>query len=103
MYKIVYFVPEEHLDVTKEALFLAGAGKVGDYDRCSWQTIGQGQYRPLSGSTPFIGEPGSVSFVEEYRVELVCENHLIETAINALRSTHPYEEPAIDVSMIIDI
>ncbi|RBW51375.1 YqfO family protein [Marinobacter sp. F3R11] len=97
MYKICYFVPETHLEKTKQALFDAGAGSIGDYDSCAWQCRGHGQFRPLEGSHPFLGESGSLEVVEEFKVELVCADDLIRKAISALRQAHPYEEPAYEV------
>ncbi|MBW4936160.1 YqfO family protein [Marinobacter sp. F4206] len=97
MYKLCYFVPETHLEKTKRALFDIGAGKIGDYDRCAWQCAGQGQFRPLEGSDPFIGESGALEVVEEYKVELVCEDGLVVEALKALKQAHPYEEPAYEV------
>ncbi|MCP5161796.1 MAG: NGG1p interacting factor NIF3 [Hahellaceae bacterium] len=96
MYKICFFVPESHLEVVKEALFAAGAGRLGDYDHCCWQTLGQGQFRGSSNSHPFIGEPCSIERVSEYKVEMVCEEHLVQVAIDALKQAHPYEEPAYE-------
>lgn len=97
MYKMCYFVPESHLEVTKAALFESGAGRIGDYDSCAWQCKGQGQFRPLEGSNPFLGQAGEVEKVEEYRVELVCRDELIQAAVQALKESHPYEEPAYEV------
>ncbi len=97
MYKLCFFVPETHLEIVKNAVFDTGAGRLGDYDHCCWQTLGQGQFRPLEGSNPFLGSKGLVEQVPEYKVELVCEDHLIEAAIQALVEAHPYEEPAYDV------
>ncbi|MBS3804351.1 MAG: YqfO family protein [Oleiphilaceae bacterium] len=97
MFKLCYFVPESHLESTKAALFMAGAGRVGDYDSCAWQCEGQGQFRPLAGSQPFLGQEGALERVDEYKVELVCEGHLIGAALAALKSAHPYEEPAYEV------
>ena len=97
MYKICYFVPESHLEETKTALFAAGAGRIGDYDSCCWQTLGQGQFRPQAGSNPYLGQTGKVERVAEYRVELVCEDDVVERAIAALKAEHPYEEPAYDL------
>ncbi|MFA5495681.1 MAG: YqfO family protein [Porticoccaceae bacterium] len=97
MYKLCFYVPESHLEIVKNAVFDTGAGQIGDYDRCCWQTPGQGQFRPLEGSNPFLGEKGWVEQVPEYKVELVCDDHLIEAAIEALVNAHPYEEPAYDV------
>ncbi len=103
MYKIAFFVPVEHCEKVKAALFAAGAGRIGDYDCCSWQTAGTGQFRPLEGSNPFLGEKGQVEKVEEYRVELVCVDELVRDAVAALKSAHPYEEPAYDVFRLEDI
>lgn len=97
MYKIVFFVPVDHKETVKQAIFKAGAGKIGDYDACSWETLGTGQFRPLSGANPYIGSTGNVETVQEYRVELVCEDHLVQGAVQAMRQAHPYEEPAYDV------
>jgi len=102
MYKICFYVPESHLDLVKEAVFATGAGRIGNYDQCCWQSKGQGQFRPLPGSNPFIGKSSTegsskVEFVDEYKVEMVCENALITNAVAALRKSHPYEEPAFDL------
>ena len=97
MYKMCYFVPESHLEATKNALFETGAGRIGDYDCCAWQCKGQGQFRPLDGSQPFLGQTGKVERVEEFRVELVCKDDLIQVALQALKKAHPYEEPAYEV------
>jgi hypothetical protein len=97
MFKICFYVPASHLEVVKQAIFSIGAGKVGDYDCCCWQTLGQGQFRALEGSKPFVGEQGKLQVVEEYKVELVCAEKLIKQAVTVLKQAHPYEEPAYDV------
>ena len=97
MHKLVFFVPESHLETVKQAVFATGAGRIGDYDSCCWQVLGQGQFRPLAGSAPFLGQQGQVETVEEYRVEMVCDDRLISDAVKALLEAHPYEEPAYDV------
>ena len=97
MYKLGFYVPPDHLETVKAALFAAGAGRIGNYDSCAWQTLGRGQYRPLSGSQPYQGQAGVVETLEEYRVELVCADELITNAVQALRAAHPYEEPAFDI------
>lgn len=97
MYKIVFFVPESHLEQVKAAVFAAGAGHIGNYDKCCWQVLGQGQFRPLAGATPFIGEQDQLKSLPEYRVEMVCSDEHINGAVAALRLAHPYEEPAIDI------
>lgn len=100
MYKLVFFVPEQNLEPVKAAIFTAGAGKQGAYDHCAWQTKGIGQFRPLAGSTPFIGELGTLEQVEEYRVEVLVEESRIFDVIHALKQAHPYEEPAYDVTRL---
>ena len=103
MHKIVFYVPESHLDSVKNAVFTTGAGKIGDYDHCCWQCLGQGQFRPLIGSQPFLGQHQHIEHVMEYRVELVCDDALVESAIAALRRAHPYEMPAYDVWRLADV
>ncbi|TQV66132.1 NGG1p interacting factor NIF3 [Exilibacterium tricleocarpae] len=97
MYKLCFYVPESHLEMVKQALFDAGAGRIGNYDCCAWQTPGQGQFRPLAGSEPFIGRRGEVEIVAEFKVEMVCAADKVSAAVAALRRSHPYEEPAYDV------
>ncbi|MEE2603639.1 hypothetical protein [Alcanivorax sp. NBRC 102024] len=97
-YKLCFYVPTSHVEQVKNAIFEAGAGHMGDYDACCFQTLGQGQFRPLEGSNPYIGETGGdVEVVEEYRVETICPASRVQTVISALRLAHPYEEPAIDL------
>jgi hypothetical protein len=97
MYKLAFFVPPSHVEQVKSALFAAGAGRIGPYDCCSWQMLGQGQFRPLDGSQPFIGQAGEIEQVQEWKVELVVADELIEQAVSALKRSHPYEVPAYDV------
>lgn len=94
MYKLVFFVPETHKELVKKAVFNAGAGKFEGYDCCSWETRGCGQFRPLSGSQPFIGAVDALEQVSEYRVETVCPHDDLKKVISALKLAHPYEEPA---------
>ena len=101
MYKLCFYVPESHVEEVKSALFAAGAGRIGDYDSCCWQVLGQGQFRPLEGSQPYLGQQGAVEVVDEYRVELVCDDAHIKAAVAALIKAHPYEEPAWDVVQLV--
>ncbi|MGB3611997.1 MAG: YqfO family protein [Cellvibrio sp.] len=103
MYKLVFFVPETHVEAVKTAVFAAGAGRIGNYDCCAWQTLGEGQFRPLPGSDPFLGNTGTLETVAEYRVEMVCADERIADALKALRQAHPYEEPAFDIWRLADI
>ncbi len=103
MYKLCFYVPESDLEKVKSAVFAAGAGRIGNYDSCCWQTRGQGQFRPLEGSTPYLGQINKIESVEEYKVELVFKKELLKPIITALKSAHPYEEPAFDVIELIEI
>ncbi|MFA5447081.1 MAG: NGG1p interacting factor NIF3 [Sphaerochaeta sp.] len=94
MYILVTYVPPSHLAVVQEALFAAGAGKIGSYDHCSFQSLGVGQFRPLAGSDPFSGSVNEVATVEEWRLELVVEKENAPAAVKALLASHPYEVPA---------
>lgn len=100
MYQLCFYVPESHLELVKQALFSVGAGKIGHYDCCAWQIEGQGQFRPLSDSSPFLGKANELSYVKEYRVEMVVEDALINAAVDALQQAHPYEEPAFYYSLV---
>lgn len=109
MHKLVFYVPIDQAENVKAAIFRTGAGKIGDYDQCCWQVLGQGQFRPLQGSNPFIGNApatdadASIERVEEYRIEIVCHDELIQTAVAAMKEAHPYEEPAYDVWRLADV
>lgn len=97
MHKLAVFVPGSHKEAVKQALFAAGAGKMGDYEHCCWETKGTGQFRPLATANPFLGEPGQVESVTEFKLEMVVADDLVHAAIVALRQSHPYEEPAFDL------
>lgn len=97
MYQIIFYVPESHCEKVKSAIFNAGGGKIGDYDSCAWQVLGQGQFRPLKNSKAFIGEVDQLERLPEYRVEMVCGKALIKLALKALISAHPYQTPAYSV------
>ncbi|GGJ79563.1 Nif3-like dinuclear metal center hexameric protein [Pseudomonas matsuisoli] len=102
MYKLCFFVPDSHLEGVKQAIFAVGGGRIGDYDSCCWQTHGKGQFRPLDGADPFIGDLGKVETVAEWKVEMVVADDLIRQAVAALKATHPYETPAYDVWALAD-
>ncbi len=100
--KLVWFVPADALDATRDAVFDAGAGRIGDYERCSWYTAGTGTFLGAEGSQPAIGESGAEEHVPELRVETVAPDERIDDVVAALRSAHPYEEPAYDVYPLLD-
>lgn len=101
MYKLCFYVPESHLESVKRALFEAGAGRSGKYDQCCWQSLGQGQFRPLADSRPFLGRAHRLQTLPEYKVEMICRTTAIESVIEALLINHPYEEPAYEVYNIL--
>jgi len=90
-------VPEEARDATLEAIFTAGGGRIGDYERCSWYSAGTGTFLPLAGADPAVGEVGEEEHVPEYRVEIVVPEEALTAAVGALRESHPYEEVAFDL------
>jgi hypothetical protein len=96
-YKLVWFVPEEWLDATREAVFAAGAGRIGEYERCSWYAAGTGTFTGGEETNPTLGRRGREERVAELRVETVVPDDRLEDVISALRAAHPYEEPAYDV------
>jgi hypothetical protein len=99
--KLVVFVPGEALETVRDALFAAGAGRIGDYDRCSWHTEGIGAFRPLVGADPTIGMVGSEERMPEVRLETVFPADRQDEIVAALRSAHPYEEPAFDLYQLL--
>jgi len=100
MYQLCFYVPESHLEELKTALFDKGAGILGDYDSCCWETLGHGQFKPLQGSSPMIGEINKVESVREYKVEMVCAAEYIKQVLCELIEKHPYETPAYSVYKI---
>ena len=100
MYSITFYVPESHLESVKEALFAKGAGRLGNYDCCCWQTPGTGQFRALPGSQPYLGKENIIEHVEEYKVEMICQQENLKEVIDALLKSHPYEVPAYIVHKI---
>jgi hypothetical protein len=95
--KLIVFVPREALDDVRDALFAAGAGRIGNYERCSWYTQGTGTFLGGAGSSPNVGEAGREERVAELRLETVFPTGLQDEVIAALREAHPYEEPAFDI------
>lgn len=95
--KLVWFVPLSHLDATRDAVFAAGAGRIGEYTRCSWHTVGTGTFHGSDAAAPAIGEAGRDEEVTEARVETVVPEEALGDVLAALRRSHPYEEPAHDV------
>jgi hypothetical protein len=95
--KLVVFVPEEALDAVRDALFAAGAGRIGDYERCSWYTAGTGTFFGGESTDPTTGQRGREERVPELRLETVYPEDREAEVVQALRAAHPYEEPAFDL------
>jgi hypothetical protein len=95
--KLVVFVPAEALDAVRDAVFAAGAGRIGAYERCSWYTEGTGTFFGGGETAPSVGERGREERVAELRLETVFPEERQDEVIAALRRAHPYEEPAFDV------
>ena len=95
-------MPEEALDATRDAVFAAGAGRIGDYARCSWYAEGTGTFFGGADTAPALGESGKEERVAELRVETVVPEARIRDAVVALRLAHTYEEPAYDVYPLVD-
>jgi hypothetical protein len=96
-FKLVWFVPEEALDASRDAVFAAGAGRIGDYERCSWYASGTGTFLGGESTAPTIGERGREERVQELRVETVVPGDRVEAVVAALLEAHPYEEVAYDL------
>lgn len=97
MYKLNFLVPVEAKERVKQALFDLGAGRYENYEACSYETLGRGQFKPVGNANPHIGKIESIEYVEEYKVEMVCEAALIRKAVEVLKEVHPYEEVAYEV------
>ena len=103
MFQLCFYVPETHVEIVKQAVFSAGAGKIGNYEHCAWQTLGQGQFKPTAGSTPYLGSQGELETIPEFRVEMVCDESRIKAVIEALIESHPFEEPAFHYWQINEV
>lgn len=94
LFQLAVYTPASHAESLKHALFEAGAGRLGNYDCCCFETAGTGQFRPLPGSDPFCGERGEVCKTPEIKLEMICTGEVLPAVIAALLQTHPYETPA---------
>jgi hypothetical protein len=101
--KLVWFVPAQALDATRDAVFAAGAGRIGDYERCSWYTAGTGTFEGGEETNPAVGEPSREERTPELRVETVIPAERATEAVAALVEAHPYEEVAYDLYALVDL
>ena len=100
--KLVVTVPPENLEDVRDAMWSAGAGIIGNYTNCSMSTKCQGTFRPNDEANPYIGENNKMEFVEEVKLEMVCDIKNVKKVISSLREAHPYEEPGIDIIPLLD-
>lgn len=101
--KFVVFVPLSHADVVRQALGEAGAGKIGNYDFCSFSSRGIGRFRGNEKAKPAIGEAGKYEAVEEERIEVIVPRDILKDVIEKVKSVHPYEEVAFDIYPLEDL
>lgn len=102
MYKLIFYVPTDSAAQVKKAIFSTGAGKIGNYSHCSWETQGVGQFMPLSGANPTLGRKNHLESVKELRVEILCLEDQVKSAIKEMKASHPYEEPAFEVVSVLN-
>lgn len=102
MYLLAFYVPSDFAEAVKNALFQAGAGAYRNYDSCSFETKGRGQFRPLKGANPFIGNCHQIEIVEELKIEMIVKKELIYDVIGTLKEIHPYEEVAYYVLEMLE-
>ena len=100
--KIFVTVPVENLEEVRNSLFKAGAGIIGNYSHCSTSVKSIGTFKPNEKATPHIGKINNLEFVEEEKLEVICNIEDVKKVIKSLRKTHPYEEPAIDIIPLLD-
>lgn len=97
LHKISVFVPESYVNDVRDALSESGAGHIGNYSHCTFQTEGQGTFKPLDGTNPFIGTHDKVELVDEVKIETIVQEEKLQHTINAIIKAHPYEEVAYDI------
>ena len=102
MIKLIFFVPLDAKEKVKKAIFDAGAGKIGNYECCCFETIGEGQFRPLDHANPTIGEIGKTVILKEARIEVVLDVNIRGKVENALIESHPYEAPAYEFYSLLN-
>ena len=100
--KIFVTLPKENLEDIRKAMCDAGAGIIGNYTYCTTSTKTVGTFKPNENANPYIGEQNKLEYVEEDRLEVICDIAIVKNVIKKLREVHPYEEPAIDIIPLID-
>ena len=100
--KIIVTIPIENVEEVRNAICEAGAGIIGNYSYCSMSTKCIGTFKPNDNANPYIGENNKLEFVDEEKLEVVCDVNNVKKVIAKLREVHPYEEPAIDIIPLLD-
>lgn len=100
--KIIVSIPVENVEEVRNAICEAGAGVIGNYTNCSMSTKCIGTFKPNDDANPYIGKNNNLEFVEEEKLEVICDVKLVKKVITRLREVHPYEEPAIDIIPLLD-
>lgn len=100
--KIIVTIPKENVEEVRNAICEQGAGVIGNYTNCSMSTKCIGTFKPNDNANPYIGKNGKMEFVEEEKLEVVCDVNNVKKVIYRLKEVHPYEEPAIDIIPLID-
>ena len=100
--KIIVTIPVENVNEVRDAICEVGAGVIGNYTDCSMSTKCIGTFKQTDEANPYIGKNNNLEFVEEEKLEVVCDVKLVKKVITRLRQVHPYEEPAIDIIPLLD-
>lgn len=103
MFSLSYYIPQSDHERVKQALFDKGAGKIGEYEQCCWEVLGNGQFRAGESCHPAIGENGQLEHLLEYKVEMVCDDKVVREVVETLLKVHPYEQPAYFVSRVMTL
>ena len=100
--KIFVTIPVENVEEVRNAICEAGAGIIGNYTFCTTSVMSIGTFIPNSDANPYIGEKNKIEYVNEEKLEVICDVNNVKNVIKKLREVHPYEEPAIDIIPLID-
>jgi hypothetical protein len=101
MIQISFYVPINDAERVKSEMFKAGAGKIGNYTQCAWQTEGVGQFMPTHGAEPAIGVLNQLEVLPELKIEMVCDDSHIDKIVKAMKASHPYQEVAYSVMRLL--
>lgn len=100
--KIIVMLPAKNVQEVRDAVCEAGAGVIGNYTYCSTSTKCVGTFKPNEKANPYIGKNNQLEFVDEGKLEVVCDVNKVKNVISKLREVHPYEEPEIDIIPLLD-